>query len=146
MGRDYVIRRYLRIDHESGTAFYELEPKYGYYYHIECLSQEDSDVDEEDSYHKVLNHQLYQYITDICLTPRNDLVIYENGKFRNENWRAKYLQLIHNKINKNYLVDTVCKQDIGETLKDWEKVTKITKSEFRHEMGEKGLELYSSKG
>ena len=80
----------------------------------------------------------------MCLTPRKPLVLYENGKFVNQQFKKKYLPMIKNKLKGVYMEEFCLCEDVGE-LRDIRDIIKITKKEIRYKMGE-GPGLYKSSG
>ena len=80
---DYCVRRFLKIEHTTGVAYYELKKTNLCYYEIEPDYPMDSDEsdDDEDEMRIKLDEQLFDLMYRICLTPTPDVVIYCDGKF-----------------------------------------------------------------
>ena len=134
---DYCVRRYLKIEHAAGVAYYELKKTMLCYYEIDPDYPMDSDEsdDDEDEMRIKLDEQLFDLMYKICLTPTPDVVIYCDGNFTKKKFEQKYMKYIENKINGIYIQKKCCRQDTGDRLTSWTDVQKITKCEIRYENG-----------
>jgi hypothetical protein len=132
MGCDFYIHSYLEIQHNNGIVFYEFPSIRGYYCDLECGIC-DSDDDERDYYYNSTEYnELYENMKKICLTPRKPIVIYNNNLFISPKFETKYLPIIQDIINKNYVNKHPRYESTG-TITSIEQVIKITKKEDRYE-------------
>jgi hypothetical protein len=129
MGCDYYIYIYLEIEHKNGISYCEFPIIRGYYPEIECFL-EDSDYENDENDDLEIFNSMCKTLVNFCLTPKKDIVIYENNSFKSEKIKNKYIQIIKDKINNNYkntrLTDTGVLTNINEIIK-------ITKKEIRDE-------------
>jgi len=133
MGCDFYIYVYLEIEHTTGISYYDLPTLRGYYCDLECGIYDSGD-DESDYYYNSIEYdKLYNNnMIKICLTPRKPVVIYTNNKFVTPHFETKYLPMIQNKLNKNYVKKYSRHKDTG-TFTSIEQVIKITKKEERND-------------
>ena len=147
MSPDFYVRRYLKIEHINGISYYELSDQRGYFF--ECIESIYDSDDNEDLTKKELGDKLYADIIHYCLTPKEDVIIYQNNEFINEEIKEKYVPIIQDKINGNYIEEYCVHKDEGK-FSDISEITKITKCEMRYEIGSKSLitgpYFYLSKG
>lgn len=71
-------------------------------------------------------------MVEYYLTPRPDIVIYENKQFTKPRFETKYLPIIQDKINsksEKYCV----REDRGSQLTNINDIIKVTKKEIRYE-------------
>lgn len=127
MGCDYHIYIYLEIEHINGVSYYQFLrlnmwfPEQSVYY------------DTDDSYDSNYSgDNEYNNMVQRCLKCRKDLVIYNEGKFKNEFFEKKYLPVIQNKINKIYKESFTLFEDTG-TLNDISEIIKVTRKEIRND-------------
>lgn len=133
MGSDFYIHIYLKIEHKNGISYYELPSPKGYFCELDGIY--DSDEEEEDCYYKTeIYKKLYEDMRKFCLTPRKDLVIFENNNFTKPQFEEKYLPMLKNKIKKKYIVKCGLKgeKDTGK-FSDISEIIKVTKEETRYE-------------
>ena len=90
MGSDFYIQIYLKIEHKNGVSYYEIPGPRGYFPELDGIC--DSDEEEEDHYYYTESFKkLYDDMVKVYLTPRKDLVLFENGKFVKPRFEKKYL-------------------------------------------------------
>ena len=131
MGCDYYIHVYLEIEHTNGVSYLEFYSIRGYYCECECGIY-DSDEEECDRYYNTPEHKAYyEHMTNICLTPRKPIVIYENKSFANRHFENKYAPIIRNKINNKKVEKDTRYKDTGK-LTNMDQVIRITKKEDRY--------------
>ena len=133
MGSDFYIQIYLKIEHKNGVSYYEIPGPRGYFPELDGIC--DSDEEEEDHYYYTESFKkLYYDMVKVYLTPRKDLVLFENGKFVKPRFEKKYLPMLVNKISKKYIENCYLRdeEDVGQ-LSDIAQVIKITKRERRYE-------------
>jgi len=133
MGSDFYIHIYLKIEHKNGIAYYEIPAPRGYFPELDGIC----DSDEEDENHYYYNEsfkKLYDDMRKFYLTPRKDLILFENGKFVKPRFEKKYLPMLLNKINHKYIVGGGLKheEDHGKFI-DMADLIKVTKRERRYE-------------
>jgi len=139
MSPDFYIRRYLKFEHINGVSYYELRDVRGYFFELgENNYDGHDDYDNEDLIRKELLDKLYNDVIHYCLTPKKDIIIYENNEFVNEQLKEKYLPIIQDKINGNY-VEKYCVHKDDGNFSNISEITKITKCEIRYEIGTKSL-------
>jgi len=132
MGCDFYIYVYLEIQHSKGISYCELPAIRGYYCDLECGIC-DSDDDENDYYYNLTEYKsLYENMKKICLTPRKQVVIYDNKLFMSPKLEMKYLPIIQNKINEKKVSKYSRYEDTGK-FTNIEQVIKITKKEERYD-------------
>ncbi len=133
MGCDFYIHISLKIEHKNGISYYELPSPRGYFCELDGIY--DSDEDEEDRYYDTEDFEkLYEDMRKFCLTPRKDLVIFENNNFTKPQFEKKYLPMLENKIKKKYIVKFGIKgeKDTGN-FSNISEIIKVTKEETRFE-------------
>jgi hypothetical protein len=130
MSPDFYIRKYLKIEHQNGVSYYELPNQRGYFSY-DIGPDYDSD-DNEDLPRKELLDKLYIDMMHYYLTPKKDVIIYQNNEFVNEQIKLKYLPIIQNKINGTYVNKYNDYKDNG-SFSNISEVTQITKCETRYE-------------
>lgn len=129
MSPDFYIRKYLRIEHKNGVAYYELSMERGYFFDYGGNDYGYDSDGFEDLLKEELNNKLYMSMINYCLTPRKDVIIYENNEFINDEIKEKYLPLIENKINGPY--DSTYTDD--GTFSNISEIIRITKCEHRYD-------------
>jgi hypothetical protein len=130
MSPDFYIRKYLKIEHENGVSYYELPCQSGYFSY-DIGSEYDSD-NNEDLSRKELLDKLYIDMIHYYLTPKKDVIIYQNNEFINDQIKEKYLPIIQNKINGTCVNKYSIHTDNG-SFSNISEVTQITKCETRYE-------------
>ena len=135
MGCDFYIYTYLEIHHMNGISYYPFPMIRGYYCELEYGGY-DSD-DEYDYYNSIEHKTLYENMKKIYLTPRKPLVIY-NHSFITPKLEMKYLPIIQNKMNNNYIEKYPRYKDTG-IFTSIEQIIKIVKKEERYDRLEEKL-------
>lgn len=110
MGCDYYICKYLYIYYlnENIPCLIELSKEYGYFYY--------PNLDSDDEEYEKINQK---YINEQLKPSMKPIIIYENGKFIEENKENKYKTLVQNELNNQ--------------KKNWDNIKLITKVETRYE-------------
>ena len=128
MGCDFYIHVYLEIEHNDGISYIELPIIRGYYCDLDCGIY-DSDDDENNYYYNSKEYKkLYENMKKICLTPRKPVIIYNNHSFISPKFEEKYLSIIQDKINNDYINRYDLYIDTG-ILTGLDQIIKITKKE-----------------
>lgn len=143
MSPDFHIRKYLRIEHANGIAYYELymhrDNQRGYFCDdigTECYDSDNENKNEyggrmQDPSKIKMWEEIYEKIINYCLTPNKELVIYQNNEFLNDVIKEKYLPIIQLKIKQKKHQPNIPYEDTGHKITDFSTITKITKFETR---------------
>lgn len=124
MGCDYYVELFLKIEHADGDTIIKLKTIRGYYGDFNT-GPEDSDYEEADDIHgfnSEMTTTLWNNFREVLLTPRNPLLIFDNGLFTKESYKEKYIDIIEDKIKES-----------GKHLQTINDIVKIYKYEKRIE-------------
>ena len=109
MGCDFYIYKYLEIEHKNGVSYYSLKDERGWFCELDISwnnSDYESDGNDDFDYSKRYmgkeTAKLWDDMVKLCLTPREPMVLFENGKFMSKNMEKKYTQVLQDRINNKF--------------------------------------------